>query len=333
MVKFGIALVPYNTSMSDIIKKVQTAESAGFDMVAFADANPFPGYEDIYVTMMSALHASKKIVIASGVNVPYTRHPALLACAFNSMNRIFPGRVILGLGAGGSLPMKPLGIPMYNKPIAAISESFKIIRDLFDGKTVEYQGKVFELHNTNLVPPPKDPIPIYLAARGPQMTKLIGKYSDGSFMTAPTSYLDHAIDLIKKGATNMGRDLKEIAIGNWLPTALEKDPKKADKLASKDLTYMVSDTPDYVHNIAGIPLDDVNRLRQALPLGLEKAMDFVTDQMLDELAIRGDAETCISLLDSWVKKGTDLIIFGEPFADDPIAGINGLAEKVVTHFK
>ena len=48
--------------------------------------------------------------IGPGITNPYTRHPAQTAAAIASLDEVSQGRAFLGIGAGGSLTLDPLGI-------------------------------------------------------------------------------------------------------------------------------------------------------------------------------------------------------------------------------
>ena len=329
MTRFGIGLT--NTlPIPETVKLIQTAEEAGFEMVALVDSIPYQYYQDIFVTMSMALQATKKIKVASGICIPYTRHPAMLAAGFNSLDQLFPGRLVLGLGPGGFLPLNAMGIPLWNKPLTAMRESFSMIRSLFKGETVTMEGKVFKANNVVLTPHPKEPIPLWLAARGPKMTQLVGEISDGSFCTGPYPYLDHQIELIKQGAKKADRSIDDIVLGNWLISAIDEDPSVADKLATHDLTYMVPATPEYVHKRIGSNLEDVKKLQEVAYRSLDEAEAFVTPFMLDNWAIRGTAEDVNKCVDRQIKAGIEFVVFGGPFAKDPIAGIKELGKTVIS---
>ncbi len=328
MVQFGISLV--NTlPIPQTVELVKAAEEAGFDQVSLVDAAPYLRYQDIMVSMTMALQATKKIKLASGVCIPYTRHPALLAAAFNSMDQLFPGRLILGLGPGGFLPLNALGIPLLDRPITAIRESFAILRSLFKGESLTYSGKLFKVNNVVLQPSPQKTIPLWLAARGPQMTRLVGELADGSFCSAPTSYIPHLMELIHEGAKKADRDLSMIRVGNSLPSALEEDLDTANDLVKHSLTYMVPATPEYVHKRIGTNLDEVKKLQEVSYRSLDEAKAFVTPFMLDNFTIRGSTEDINRIIDQQTNAGINTVIFGGPFATDPIKGIRELGRKVV----
>ena len=58
---------------------------------------------------------------------PYSTHPVYIAMAAASLDEMYPGRVILCLGAGAPADLKAAGIESP-KPLVAIGEAVKICR-------------------------------------------------------------------------------------------------------------------------------------------------------------------------------------------------------------
>ena len=161
------------------------------------------------------------------------------------------------------------------------------------------------------------------------MTSLVGELADGSFFTAPLTYLDHLIQLTKDGAKKGGRDLSQIVLCNWLISAMDEDYEVATKLAKHDLTYMVPATPEYVHKRIGTNLDEVKKLQEVAYRSLDEAEAFVTPFMLDNWSMRGTPEDVNKSVDKQIKAGFNFIVFGGPFAKDPVNGIMELGKKIV----
>jgi 5,10-methylenetetrahydromethanopterin reductase len=98
---------------------------------------------------------------------------------------MYPGRVILCLGAGAPADLKAAGIDSP-KPLVAIGEAIEICHRLFDGEMVDLQGQMFRVSGRRLVNGGAK-IPIVIAASRPNMLKLAGRQSDGVLISAATS--------------------------------------------------------------------------------------------------------------------------------------------------
>jgi 5,10-methylenetetrahydromethanopterin reductase len=138
------------------------------------------------VTMAAlALAATRRLKIALMAMSPYSTHPVYIAMAAASLDEMYPGRVILCLGAGAPADLKAAGIDSP-KPLVAIGEAVKICRQLFAGEMANVQGEMFKVAGRRLANGGRA-IPIVIAASRPNMLKLAGRQSDGVLISAATS--------------------------------------------------------------------------------------------------------------------------------------------------
>ena len=66
-------------------------------------------------------------------------HPVYIAMAAATLEEMYPGRVILCLGAGAPADLKAAGIEAP-RPLVTIDETVKICRALLAGEMVEFRG-------------------------------------------------------------------------------------------------------------------------------------------------------------------------------------------------
>ena len=69
-------------------------------------------------------------------------HPALIAQAWMTLERLFPGRPYLGIGSGEALNEVPVGDdwPSTADQIARLEEALDMIDRLWDGETITQDG-------------------------------------------------------------------------------------------------------------------------------------------------------------------------------------------------
>ena len=91
---YGIAIPSY----VDAWKEVKAAEEAGFTHAWFFDSQLI--YSDVWATMALAAHNTEKIKLGTLVAIPSNRIVSVTAAAAATINKIAPGRVIVGLGTG-----------------------------------------------------------------------------------------------------------------------------------------------------------------------------------------------------------------------------------------
>src|SRR5436189_1863233 len=131
----------------DLLRQAIEAAEAGFEGIGCSDhLQPWwePGESGhAWVWLGAAGHATSSVPIGTGVTPPGPRyHPVLIAQAWATLERLFPGRPYLGIGSGESLNESPLGAdwPPVHDEIARIAEALELIHRLFDGAGAPHAG-------------------------------------------------------------------------------------------------------------------------------------------------------------------------------------------------
>jgi 5,10-methylenetetrahydromethanopterin reductase len=195
MAEFGIAL-DGRAPINDIAAQAQAAEEGGASTLWIACHLYL---RDPVTTAALALAATRRIKIALMAMSPYSTHPVYIAMAAASLDEMYPGRVILCLGAGAPADLKAAGIDSP-RPLVAIGEAVKICRSLFAGEMADFQGEMFKVSGRRLVNGGRA-IPIVIAASRPNMLKLAGRVTDGVLISAATSppFVKTCLDLAGAG--------------------------------------------------------------------------------------------------------------------------------------
>jgi 5,10-methylenetetrahydromethanopterin reductase len=198
MAEIGISM-DGRVPLKDIAAQAQAAEAGGATTLWIA-CHLF--LRDPVTTAALALAATKKIRIAMMAMSPYTTHPVYIAMAAASLDEIYPGRLILCLGAGAPADLKAAGIASP-RPLVAIGEAVKVCRQLFAGEMADFHGQSFDVSGRRLVNGGRS-IPIVIAASRPNMLKLAGRQSDGVLISAATSppFVKACLDQASAGRTS-----------------------------------------------------------------------------------------------------------------------------------
>ena len=211
--RFGVTIIPSASGRSDPVADAKRAEELGFDLVAVWDHphGEHPSFETW--TFMTWLAANTTTIrIASNVlGMPF-RLPALLAKMAESLDRLSGGRLILGLGAGGSdAELAGFGAPALppDEKVDALEEAIDVIHGVWSEPAFTYDGAYYRNHEAMLEPKPARPIPIWLGAYGPRMLKLTGRIADGwipslGYLTA--ARVKPAMDQVRVAAEQAERD-------------------------------------------------------------------------------------------------------------------------------
>ena len=196
MADLGIAM-DGRTPLADVPAQARAAEEGGASTLWIACHLYL---RDPITTAALALGATRKIRIALMAMSPYSTHPVFIAMAAASLDEMYPGRVLLCLGAGAPADLKAAGIDSP-RPLVAIGEAVKICRSLFKGEMTDFQGEMFKVSGRRLVNGGHD-IPIVLAASRAAMLKLSGRQTDGVLISAATSppFVKACLDLAAPSA-------------------------------------------------------------------------------------------------------------------------------------
>src|SRR5476649_1052136 len=124
----------------------RAAEASGFASVWFAE-NPME--RGVMAAMAACAVATQRVELGVGVWNPYLRHPAQIAMEIGALDELSQGRASLGLGSGLSAPIKRLGID-NSRPLAAMRDTFTIVRGLLAGTSLTYKGTVFSVEDVKL---------------------------------------------------------------------------------------------------------------------------------------------------------------------------------------
>lgn len=208
-------------SLKELARLACLSEELGYERFWYTDIR---FGRECYLGLAAIAAATRKISLGPGVTDPYTKHPAMTAAVMATLDELCAGRAILGLGTGGHA-FRELGIDR-KLPVAALRETVEIVRALWLGERVDYEGKVSSLTNGKLTfQPLRDRIPIYFATHGAQISKLAGKLADGVLIanTLEPKMLSFYIDQIQAGMSSVGRDHSDFDFGLRVEACISDD--------------------------------------------------------------------------------------------------------------
>lgn len=203
---------------------VESVEALGFDRLWHS--NEKFGRDMVANMTLSAVH-TKRIGIGAAVTDPYSVHPALTAAAMATVDEVALGRVIVGLGAGGS-GFPAMGL-QRERPVEAMRDAIAIMRGMWAGEPAVVEGKVVSVRNGVLGFPARPDIRIVVATRGPAVLRLAGRIADGAMIAtmATPRGVGIAWDSVRQGAQQAGRDPEDLEVISRVDTCVDRDRDKA----------------------------------------------------------------------------------------------------------
>src|SRR4051794_19366283 len=202
-----------------LLRQAVAAERAGFDGIGCSDhLQPWwePGEAGhAWVWLGAAAQATAKVLFGTGVTPPGPRyHPVLIAQAWATMERMYPGRPHLGIGSGEALNAAPLGAewPPVGAQIERMEEALEIIEALFEGRRLSTRGKHFSTDGAYLHTRPERRPPIYVSAFGPKAAAVAGRRGDGIWTLADPESAPQILAGYRAAAADAGRKPGEIVL-------------------------------------------------------------------------------------------------------------------------
>ncbi len=224
-----------------LVDQAVLAEDVGFDVVLGSD-HFHPWVDDVsasgfvWTWLGAAAAKTRRVQFATSVTCPlFHYHPALIAQAAATVDRISGGRFLLGVGTGENINGGPMGFPFpgYTERIARMEEALEIIHRLFSGEKVDFEGEYYVTNKAKLYSPPVSDIPILMAAGGPKSAAFAGTHADGliTSVKAPADTMERVVEPFRTALTASGRSRAVVMATRWLVFA-EHDDEAWEALGS-----------------------------------------------------------------------------------------------------
>ncbi len=184
--EFNLFLPQMRMSFDQLVARARAAEAGGFVGMTGMDhlspplADDQPMFEAIVTTTWLAAH-TERLHLGSLVLCDAFRHPALLARQAVSIDHASGGRFELGIG-WGSVPeeLATFGVSSTEPRdrVERLRESLTVMRALWAGETVDFDGRYLHMRDARQAPLPLRPIPIVIGGTGTKTLALVRDFAD-----------------------------------------------------------------------------------------------------------------------------------------------------------
>lgn len=184
--EFVLFLPQMRLPFDDLVDRARTAETAGFTGMAGMDhlAPPLAEDQPMFEAMIAntwLAARTERLRIGSLVLCDSFRHPAVLARQAVSLDHASRGRFELGLG-WGSVPAElasfGVGPTQPAERVARLRETLEVLRALWSGEVVDYEGRFHRLSGVRQEPVPVGKIPVIVGGIGRKTLALVREFAD-----------------------------------------------------------------------------------------------------------------------------------------------------------
>ena len=258
----------------ELVEYAVRAEEVGLDSVMVSDHflpwRHAGGHAPFSLAWMAAVgERTSRVVLGTSVLTPTFRHnPAVVAQAFATIGLLYPGRIMLGVGTGEALneiAVSGMKWPEFRERLARVREAVTIIRRLWTGETVSFDGEFYKTVEAVIYDHPEVPVPIYMAAGGPVTARYAGRAADGLICTSGKGmelYTDKLLPALDEGAGQAGRDASRIDRMLEVKLSYDRDPARA--LDNTRFWAPLSLTAEQKHSVGSAV--EMERLADELPI-------------------------------------------------------------------
>jgi coenzyme F420-dependent glucose-6-phosphate dehydrogenase len=316
--KLGLKASAEQFGARELVELAVAAEAHGFDSVFVSDHfQPWRhngGHAPSALAWLAAAgERTSRIVLGTSVMTPHYRYnPAVIAQFFGSLGVLYPGRVVLGVGTGEALNEVATGWrgageqewPEFRERFARLRESVRLIRALWGGERVSFDGEFYSTHDASIYDRPDDPVPIYIAAGGPTVAKYVGRVADGFICTSGKGmglYTDGLLPAVAEGLQATGRPAA--AIENMIEIKLSYDRDAEAALQNTRFWAPLSLSKEQKHDITD-------------PIEMERAADALpVEELAKRWIVGSDPNEVVARIRDYVDAGFTHLVFHAPGHD------------------
>jgi probable F420-dependent oxidoreductase len=181
-----------------------------------------------------------RVLIGSNIAYGVGRSPLMWAAEARDLDELSGGRLILGLGNGTATMMQNWHGTSGQAPAARMAELIVVLRKLWrlhEGP-VHHDGRFYTVHvvpGTDMSPPLRDHLPIWIAGVNPLMLRTAGRVADG-IIGHPMFTADYVEQVVRPeiaaGASQAGCATDQIAVTGIRMCAIDDDEEAARRRAA-----------------------------------------------------------------------------------------------------
>ena len=275
---------PWMPTLDELVDVVQQVDRLEFDSFWCGDHIAFaiPILDPITQIAQAAL-VSRRLTFGTGVFLLPLRHPTPVAKQIATLDHLTGGRFIFGVGIGGEFPKEfaGCGVPI-NERGPRLGEAIEVIRKLWTGETVSFNGRFYQFADVKMTPAPRQPggPPIWCGGRSEPALRRAARLADGWFSYAVTPEMfAKGLATIEAAAAAAGRTFDRFGTAHLMFTRISDSYERALEEAAQSLSirYAMNMRPaTQRYGAIGTPTQVAEKIREFYAAGVRHlSLDLV----------------------------------------------------------
>jgi len=216
-------------SSNFIAQMARKVEEVGLHSFWVNDRITYDNLEPLTVVSAAAA-VTERIKVGTSILLAALRTPVLLAKTLASIDFLSGGRLIVGVGFGGSKSeFDAVEVPFKGRGTRAI-EQITLMKRLWREEHVNHQGKYFDLADLTIGPQPTQlpHPPIWMGGSADMSLRRVGRMAEGYICGTPSLQRFPSVwEKISAYAVEAGRDPRTIEKAGITYIAIDEDKQRA----------------------------------------------------------------------------------------------------------
>ncbi len=228
------------TDVEAVRRFILEAENMGYHSIWVGDHVYYRvDVVDPLVLLTWAAAQTSRVRLGTAVMLTAYRNPVILAKTASSIDYLSGGRLTLGISIGGTeAEYRSLGVAM-DKRVGHLRENVAIMRALWAGEDVSYDGQYHQIEHGTMSPKPlqqsaqKTGVPLWFGGGSEPMLRRLSEIADGWVGSggAPAETFVSGVESIKGFAKEKGRDPDSLGYSKLINVSVDQSKQKAFDLA------------------------------------------------------------------------------------------------------
>jgi 5,10-methylenetetrahydromethanopterin reductase len=223
---------------------------------------------------------------------------------------MYPGRTALNLGVGMQETLTRIGITGHDKPMKPLRECVEIIKLLFSGERIKYEGTRFTIEKHHLSGDRLRTPDIFFSVMGPRLIGLAGEVAEGVNLPLASSpeYTAQSVEQFEEGSRRGERDRSRQTIVTEVLVQVGDDD---DDLSGVRRLLGFHYASEYFKKVVApsgiaVPHDEI---REAfIKREMDRVDSLISDEMVAAFTAVGSPDEIVRRLKDYEAAGADMIL-------------------------